>query len=432
MWQAKPAEILLVLRSGQLECALRHGDSVQPITLAEPAYTPSDLIGMTAALGQLAQQLKRDQAPALPGCRIRVAVSDHWLAHASLPWRDAPAGWTRLALVQALEEAGYTAMANDTVRLQATHYGQAAWLLAWPEALLFALQTFAQTVAGQLVSVLPLSVLALQLAPQGAGLLDGDAYGITQPGGLGLPVQWRSGGDAVTALARQWQRLQLRAAADGDATLAVLNLDTSGASGALPKPLQALDVAGDSKLSPALRLLARKALRAGALDAIAPAAPARIWWAAAAVAAVVLAFSSHALWQAVDQRAQASGQTALQVALPRAHLIAAAPDPIQLARIAAANRAIGQLNLPLDTVLQSLVPDPDLHVSVLDVQLTTSVQRNGVAQAQITVAAQSDGSRPMADYVSALAQEPALRNVWLTQHEQQGTAYHFTVEASYP
>lgn len=429
MWPVKSTELLLAVRAGQLECALRHADTTQFIKNPDAVYASADIAGISAALSALQQQLKRDHAPALPGCRIRVLVSDQWVVHASVPWRDEPEGWSGLALTQALEDAGYSAAVNDRVRLERARYGAPAWLVAWPEPLLFALQTFAENVGGKLASVLPLSVLAVALAPKGVGMVDGAAHGIARPQGSGVPVHWRGGDHGVAALAQQWQRLQLRDGASNATPLPVLDLD---AVHPLAAPLQALLIPGDTATPSALRLLAQKAPAAHPLDAIAPAAPPKAWWAVAAVAASLLFVSSHALWRAVDQRAVASGQSALQVALPQPHLSAPVLDAAQLARVAAVNRAIGQLNLPLDTVLQSLVPDPDLRVAVLDVQLNTSVLRNGQPQAQITVAAQAMGSRPMADYVSALAQEPALHNVWLTQHEQQGAAYHFTVEASYP
>lgn len=451
----------IVIGATRIDCGVLDGDGAdlqwQVLATAPIAQSTEQAMKETLALVLAAALAGMRDEGAQPGMAgLHVLVEDRWLAVGMLPWSAALAragsadAYARAQLLQ----AGFAVSVSDRIRLDDAPYGMPRLAVAYGADLLSAIEQFASGCGLRLASVLPLSAAAgvyagrqVHPAPDALALLGEDDLVIVAMHG----ARARLGGQYVTELhmrsrdhalpanaelSEAWARLCLRRpAAQSVERIAVV--DASGGAGAaagLAAPFFAMPGPAGKGLAAAHLLQAGGGNRAGhVLDAMPPPRQGGRWPAVALGIAVlaVLFLGSQA---GLAARAAAAARTQLASASPpdRAVATPASWTRDEAARVQAINDAIRALNLPIDAVLHSLEPPPDLRVAVLSVETTGQAKD---ARSALRIVAESPSSAEMARYVAFVAARKPFIGAYLMQHELIDEAgqklFRFTVEAQW-
>lgn len=446
---------LLFLRARRIESGVlersgtkQHWRVLAGMDICDAASGFPSLAQLLETLETLAA-LPQPGAPARPG-PVRVLVADAWLPSVTMPWSAALLR-SRSAQAHAraaLLAAGFDLSAADPIRMDAAALGAPRLVFAYPQILLSALQQWAQRAGLQITSVLPLVLAAWALLPRqsGAGaralaLCDGSSVSIAHGfvgaswGACqlaGLSVRADNTPAQAQALTQGWQRLCLRQAElAGVSSVALLDLSDTGNAAAGPPfvtigPAAAaiaasIDAASDGH---ALAVRGRRARwtlwQSGLVAALAIACIALLALTASALS------KTHALRARIAQ-IERSSRPAVQ--------------PIkrwsreEIVRVQSVNRALAALNLPIDALLDALVPPRDIRVALLAFE-TVGQAPNGPAQSAVKLLAQACSAADMARYVAFVAARRPFQRAYLTRHEMiAGEAancpYRFAVEAQW-
>lgn len=404
-----------------------------------------------AALSQVHQAVHQALHQAAPAGlqEVRVVVADSWLATTTLPWSsDLHSPATAAAHARAaLAAAGCEIDPRDTIRIDDAPYGVLRLAVAYPHALLAALQVLAQAGNVPLRSVRPLSTCAWASRLRGSvgalGLCD-DGMAMVMVGGRRITeahsrCTTSMGADPLQDLQRLWQRLRLREpalAAIERLPVFMLCAEASDASAApelalLPRP----SPPADGTLPPVVHLLQAKVAAADALDAMAGAQrPLARHWLPAAVAGLAACAMSLLAWQSMAEVKAVHGELAAAQRAARPPAVpSAAWTREELARVRAVNQAVRELNLPIGALLAALQPPRDVQVSVLGVEVGAAAADGA---STLRIAAEAQGAIDMTRYVAYVAARRPLQSAYLLRHEvadktPQERRYRFTVEATW-
>ncbi|MCW5261269.1 hypothetical protein D5045_14105 [Verminephrobacter eiseniae] len=444
---------------------------------ADRAWWPQASVGLPMAarqwpsLAALQQALEALPAGASteharrPPRMIRVLLADAWLAAVRLAWSQAltrPETAQRYARSQCLA-AGLELLAQDVIRIDDAPFEACRLAIVYPQALLSILGQWAQRMGGQLASVQPLSVAAWMLlrrngrndpqgrkpkpgsAAQAVVVLDGASITIAHSlarsrwGSAwmdGLSQRHAPGGhSSASTVAQAWQRLCLREPGLS-AVGAVAVLDFSDAD---PQP------AGPGVWAPPFVRLERQGAwieTAAAAHALslqwrpAPWRPAswRMWqWVVVAALGVVFSALVAQLTREVSSVATLRAKTA---AMERARQPVTAKKTWsrqEVAHVQAVNRAIRELNLPIDALMNALVAPKDIRVAVLGMETLGKATHAPSQTAGIKILAQACSGADMARYVVFVSGRKPFSGAHLVRHEildkGQNCPYRFTVEA---
>ena len=406
-------------------------------------------------------------AEALPvGLRMVVLAAPPWLNEVVMPWTDSllhdgPAQDQARAELLA---HGWTPGVDDELRIDPRPgLGQARAVLQVPAWLTQELQGLAQTLGLRWHGVQSLVAVAARWAARQPGLAGQAAspwLGLWSGGLLrlvsrdGTPAlvgaEWVD--DALPAgpapdapalrVARLWQRACLRyPALKAGALPPLLSLDAappSTAAGTGPS-VHWVRWPGSGQDRTALdRALLQEALRASAA-ALAPAAPAvvlarRLVVAGSLMGVIVLG------WQAVQYR-----QAVQQLRRPAPPVSAIAVEPpgkAELAELRMVNAAVGRINLALLPLLRALQPPPDIHVTLLGLDLASATALisetdplAGLAAAPVKLDVEARAALDMTRYLAYLGSRPGMGGVQLMRHELDtaapATGYRFHVEMTW-
>jgi len=446
---------LLVVTPGALLYGAVHGQGTRARWIGGSVralpFQSGETRGM--ALQALAVDLAGDNATTA----LRVLVADSALAIGAV----ASLGQARhgpVAEAQAREQLGAAGFDVDPaalVRLDDVAPGQPRLAVAYPPDLMRALTDFAGSIGAKLVSVLPLSIAAWTAARAIAGArvkalavaAPGLALVLHNGGGAGracsdvvVRIEEPSGANGARRMSDLWQRLGLRNPALGNVEhIALLHLldgtpDPAwrGAGFAVLAP-----VAGDADVPPLLRLAATQPRAQHPLDACS--APSS--WTAARIICLAgaAALSAVLAWQAGQQTLAVAGLRA-QLAALRPPAPVATPAPLwtreEIARIKVVNGAVRQLNLPITEILRALKPPPDLRITVLgvDASSTTASAAPGAASS-VKIIAQAPSGAEMARYAAYIGSRTPFVSAYLVGHDIDGAGaaqtYRFTLEAQW-
>jgi hypothetical protein len=355
--------------------------------------------------------------PRRPGAPMHVVVSEHWLACAVLPWSGALGGAGAESFARArLGAAGFDVAADALVRLDDAPFGAPRLAVAYPRALVAALEEAARALGASLAGILPLGAAAWRVHR-----LHGEALAVLDAAALTVlhgNARWighlsiRAAQPTWAAVRTQWRRLRLR-----DVQLAARErlcvLDLAGELPANDEPELRRLAAPQAGLAGVAR--AAGALRSplDALDAR-PRAKARHWLAAACAAAAAGVLVLQA-WQVHDEL-QARSASPARPAAPAHESVPWTRE--DLARVQSVNAAVRELNLPIAGLLAALQPPRDVRVAVLAVDVLGSAQQDGASM--VRIAAEAPSGIDMAR---------------LTRHEVDESAadkpYRFTLEATW-
>ena len=186
------------------------------------------------------------------------------------------------------------------------------------------------------------------------------------------------------------------------------------------------------------RALLQQALRAGAAPP-APAAPAALLAQRLAVAGSLLGAIGLG-WQAVQYH-----QAVQQLRMPAPLVTTIAVEPpgkAELAELRVVNAAVGRINLALLPLLRALQPPPDIHVTLLGLDLASATARvgetdslAGPASAPVKLDVEARAALDMTRYLAYLGSRPGLGGVQLMRHELDTAAlasgYRFHVEMTW-
>ncbi len=441
--------LLVALGGARLACGIWDGagwreGSVRGVDLADA----DDLGAMLAQLAALLQGAR--EAWTAPPAQMGVVVAEQWLAVAGMPWSDRVAGaghgagHARAELI----EAGFAIDPADTVKLDDAPHGAPRLAVAYPAALLLALEQLAATLRLRLVSVLPLTLAAWAQARRAPGpapralalrdrrhmvLARGDGAGQAHLSDVTVRPHASPQGDPDAALAQLWQRLCLRDPLLADGAPVPL-YDLEGAPSA-PPPAPFYVPAMAAALPAGAEASLQLALLAGTLRSSVDAVATRPRWSAPRLIAVAagLLLAVLAIDQAGIARHRARDLNArLEAGRPKSP---APARPLvwsaeEAARVQAVNGAIGELNLPLAAILRALEPPRDVQVALLSME---TVGVAGGKSASVKISAEARGSAEMARYVAYVAGRKPFVAAYLLGHEIDDGAverpYRFTLEA---
>lgn len=407
-------------------------------------------LALAHAVSQAGEALRRrPEAPALRELHVRVA--DCWLTWATVPWSDdlADPATANPALRAHLAGTGCPCDDGDALCVDDAAYGQPRVMVRFPAAVLEAVSRLAAGLGLPLRSLRPLGVSAWAAMPRGGVralvMLEEGCTAVLQGGRRigevlvrGQVTDLAEGRAPVHALQGLWNRLRAR-----DAQLAavprlwVLDLAAILQGEALPEGLQALEwPAPPHGLSPRLHLAALDASRHHGLDAVpaAVASPRWLRWAAAASVAAALLGGLEA-WQLARQAQAAQAEWVALREAPAPVLRQAPWSREDLARVAAVNAAVRELNLPISALLAALQPPADLRVAVLGVDVASGTPAEAGGASRVKISAQAVSGADMARYVAYVARRRPFDGAYLVRHEiameVPERPWRFTVEASW-
>jgi hypothetical protein len=365
---------------------------------------------------------------------LRVIISDSWLAAAEIPWADA---------LLTMGASDYVNMhfsligingADMRVVIDDAPAKQPRLALAMTEALHQDIAVLASSRGLTLRSITPLS---LQIFAAVRHRIASSVYGLAviEDSVLTLMVigggrvrqlrTHRHAGDWARDLQALWRRLKLRDPALADiVNIHAINLSTAGASDSTG--IQLLDV-GDPWQACA-------AAEAGsALEFIQRPPAVRRWhWAAAAVLAILIGASA---WVGLSARQDMSETDAALQALDQSR---AAPIVVRSGaarryddqQLAAARRELAALDVPVDRLLQAVLPPPQVRATLLSFEMTAP--RDATAAATVRLTGEARGGEAMTEYLQHLGNTAPFVAAQLTRHEVVGAqAYQFTMEATW-
>ena len=381
---------------------------------------------------------------------IRVLIADIWLAQVSLPWSAAMKRneSARKNACSMIALAGFRGDWAAPVRINDMPYGIPRLAVAYPQAVLTALEKLATRLGARLDSLLPFSVAvwetvlpenrrtlqALALVDRGwlALLIAPEAPG-TQPGEI--VARRISPYETLPHHAMQvnWQRACLRqpqwAAFKQVGMLSLMEAEPVDVKPGSPFNVLKLQREADIDVAPALLLAQQAQSVRHALDAVsrpAPLSPAQyVAFAFCALLAVVMSVHSFLNARSID---------ASVARLEEARPPTVAPEPAwrreELPRVRAVNTAIRELNLPIGAILRALQPPPELRVAVLGVDAAS-----GESARTVKVTAEAPSGEDMARYIGFISGRRPLSGAHLTRHEiieaAGGRPYRFTVDVQW-
>lgn len=383
---------------------------------------------------------KEAHVPALVREGAAVLVSDRWLQWMVVPWsdqllrREQAESQYRLHFSAAFgaEAQGFAYAADDA------DAGEPRVVAAIERELLLALGALADERGAQLVSVQPLSYVVWGAAHATLGT-DNYAFAVIDQGVMtfllvrgGRPQQvavQRWTGSWPVALEQLRRRTALREP-DAVGIDRVLTVDISGSSTGEAVPASIVRLPGPKApggLDWLSLLKSRKV--AGGPEFVRGAAPARGWRLGALASGVLLAAASTLWYQGASQQL---GMVQDEVAqLTGANRSPAPPVPRgREAEMRAVDKAVLQLNVPVDTLLGAVQAPADMRVALLGLD----VSGEGPQSNTVRVSAEARTSAEMAAYVSHVGSTPPFIAAVLTRHEVAkgpGRPYRFTVEATW-
>ena len=404
-----------------------------------------DIAALCAALRELAGETPRK------GLELRVVIADMWLSVATIPWspalrrKDTAIAFAR----ECLSGFGFRLSADDEIYLDDAPYDALRLAVAYPQAVLNAIEECARRWQAYWRSLRPVSVLAWRtlsrkMAVQAMAISDEEQVTLflanqkrqffRLPSLQEMKTQARlPEHSSAETLQLAWKRLRLRQPQVRDIQ-SVLTLDASEEGekpGQTLPPFASPDVPW-RHLQPNARWMdAHSGLCA--LDAHArPHHPGWVHWIILFMAVVILGSLTSGAWT-LHKRAEAA-----RVAYENLRQNAKPPAPAiwnreELARIGAVNAAINQLNLPIEAVLQALRPPHDIRVAVLQVETSVATNENNANLLKIT--AEGLSSSEMTRYVAFVSERRPFVRAYLTHHEITGSGdterFRFSMEAQW-
>jgi hypothetical protein len=389
---------------------------------------------------------------------LTVVVASRWIASTVLPWSAAlMQSETALAFARSqLVGAGFDLEAGDTIRIDDEPYRELRTVVAYPAALLALLRDAAARLGLALESVLPLDSLVVDGAltesgPDLAALAVVEGGWVSFHAGSGRRLTARGSASRLAQsqsraadVARLWQRLRWRdtALARVD-TLAVIDLD-GGEYASAWSASAGLRLVAPANGDDALVVLRRTALRSSAgrhpLDGAAPRPASQAFGRVGAILAMLaLAAAAWASWQASATFAQLrdlrNEMTAPSTRPPASRNAARSAD--DLARVAAINAAVMNLNLPFAELLSALQPPRDIRVGLLGIDLLAqgSTAASVNTDTALKLSAEAASGAEMTRYVAFIADRRPFVAAYLVNHEvvaaDPARPYRFTVEATW-
>lgn len=465
MWRADVPACLVIGRT-RVELGspggVEHADGPVTAELGPPVDDDAGKLAWQVSLHQALQSLVRSavaqRGDRLRGRALRVVVSDAWLCTAMLPWSTAltsKATASAYAMDQ-MRAAGFEVSADDRVMIEDAPFRAMRLAVAYPAALMSAVQDAARQMDMVLEIVVALSMVATALAQRAAGraagvlaLIDGRAVRFYQWGKasfvpLGQDTNLPDGTDLGAELQRLWRRHQLRSFSStmtaSIVTVVDLDAGSPGVTQALAAGFQFLALPADELRlaeSPLMRLARSSDVLVPTLGAaMGKGAVSRLGvgalLAAALLASVVVYMASR---DAAEVRRQEAALAALSP--PVAEPKRAAPSKDAMARIVSINTAITALNTPIGPLLKALQPPPDIRVGLLALEiLPPKVAGEAVsADAMVKLSAEAASESEMARYVTFVGSRPPFTAAYLTHHESHESdpsrPYRFSVEAQW-
>ena len=381
---------------------------------------------------------------------VRVLIADVWLAQVSLPWstamkRNESAQKNAYSMITL---AGFRGDWAAPVRINDMPYGIPRLAVAYPQAVLSALEKLAARLGARLDSLLPFSVAAWetvlpenQRTLQALALVDRDWLALliapeaqgAQPGEI--VARRMSPYETLPHHATQvnWQRACLRqpqwAAFKRVGMLSLAEPKPDDIKPGSPFDTLKLQRETGSDVAPALLLAQQAQPVRHALDAIsrpASLSPAK-YMAFAFCALLTIVMSAH-LFQ--NARSIDASVAQLEEARPPAAVSEPAWSREELSRVRAVNTAIRELNLPIGAILRALQPPPELRVAVLGVDAAS-----GESARTVKVTAEAPAGEDMARYIGFISGRRPLSGAHLTRHEiietASGRPYRFTVDVQW-
>lgn len=420
--------------------SLIEGTSSEPVVVARWPLAGSSLQMLTALLRTIATQAA---SPAPTARELRVLVSDRWLMWLSLPWsEELTNGKSATVLYQVHASATYGC--NDEIVHAAEYsaYDAPQCTVTLQREVMTLLADIASARKQRLASVRSLTLARWEEARVG---LDSNTYGfaVVEPGAIGVllirdgalerALMVRFTEDPMEALRSSIRRVALREPQLASIErIYVTDLATAGLGDeehvvVLAKEQQ---TAGTDS-----HALVASAAIPGSFDFVSRGQATRGWRLAFCLSAFALLGGTATYAAALaDRMVELFGELTESHAAPQM-IVESSPAAREqsMKQIRAVNRAIAALNVPIDTLLQTIQPERGMRTALLGLEVGDIRMDSGVAPVKIS--AESRSGADMTKYVQFLAGTHAFESVYLVRHEiaeSSGRPYRFVVEASWP
>lgn len=410
--------------------SLIEGAASEPVTTRWP-LAGSSIEALTALLRSIAAQASKSAKPAR---ELRVLVSDRWLMWLSLPWsEELMNGKSAAALYRMHAAATYGCDDQIVHAAEYSTHGATQCAVALDREVITLISDIASALGLRLTSVRSLTLTRWEQARAG---LDAKTYGfaVVEPGAIGLllvregtlerAMMVRFTEDPMEALRGSVRRAALREPQLASIECSyVTDLARAGLSSGEHVVVLATDERAASTAIP------------GAFDFVSRGQATRGWRLAFCLSALALLGAAATYATSLAERmVELSDELSESYAAPQVVVESSPAAREQSAKqIRAVNRAIASLNVPIDTLLQTIQPERGMRTALLGLEVGDIRMDTGVAPVKISAESRSGGD--MTKYVEFLAGTHAFESVYLVRHEIAeggGRPYRFVVEASWP
>jgi hypothetical protein len=400
----------------------------------------SSIETLTALLRQVAAQAQRSSQAAR---ELRVLISDRWLMWLSLPWsEELTNAKAATALYQMHAEATYGCDDEIVHAAEYSAYDAPQCAVTLHRELMTSISDIASALGRRLTSVRSLTIARWEQARAG---LDTTTYGfavveqcaigvlLVREGALERALMVRFTVNPMEALRGSIRRVALREPQLASIErIYVTDLAQTGLSDDEHVVVLAKEQQPEGSDSHAL---SASTAVPGSFDFVSRGQATRGWRLAFCLSALALLGAAATYATSVANRmAGLFGELTESQAAPQVVVESSPAAREQTAKqIRAVNRAIASLNVPIDTLLQTIQPERGMRTALLGLEVGDIRMDSGVAPVKIS--AESRSGADMTRYVEFLSGTRAFESVYLVRHEiaeSGGRPYRFVVEASWP
>lgn len=418
--------------------SLIDGAASEPADESRWPLAGSSIETLTASLRKIAAQAQRSSQAAR---ELRVLISDRWLMWLSLPWSEELTNAKSATALYRMHAAATYGCDDEIVHAaEYSAYGAPQCAVTLHREVMTLIADIATALGLRLASVRPLTIARWERARVD---FDANTYGfaVVEPGTMGVllvregaierTLMVRFTDDPMAALRGGIRRVALREPQLASIErLYVTDLAQAGLSDD-----EHVVVLAEQPANSDSQVFAASTAIPGSFDSVSRGQATRGWRLAFCLSSLALLGAAATYATSVaDRMVELFGELTESQAAPQIVVESSPAAREQTAKqIRAVNRAIASLNVPIDTLLQTIQPERGMRTALLGLEVGDIRMDSGVAPVKIS--AESRSGADMTKYVQFLAGTHAFESVYLVRHEiaeAGGRPYRFVVEASWP
>lgn len=455
MWRVDSSHSGLYVHVGSMQvqgalCIRGEWQANSLVTVQMPAWGSASHLDRWGVIAAALQSFVREMKPVLSEREddlrlMHVVLAHEWIEHARLPWSsEFSKGVDEASIRAAVHAQSRLSDMRDTIRVDATGWQEARWAVVYQQPLLELVQSAAQTLHLDCITVLPEAAVVSSaitskknersvfgyVADQSLRMIevhDGRVMSVLQ-----RPVVGQSLDDA----AQVWQAVCLRSPHWQGQKLDLLVDDISNTNSkndvlrTLPWPQ-----ASQKTVPSMLRSLLATDSANHALNAVEAPTHGKLGWLKLSLMlmGILMLSLGGKWWHGHEYLAQLRQSTASTQQTSSSIKEVNTLSKQQLEQLRASNAVIRQLNLPVSQLLKAIEAPKDIRVALLGVDLNDVGSENSLPKLKINAEALT--GEDAARYVAFLSDRKPFVSAYMLRHEiQQNTqerAWRFAVELTW-